>query len=83
MADEVHLTVFHTQLAKPMVMVRPDKSIWLVIQLRWWDLATLLWWWMYPSSKRARVQIQAGDEGLIGIRCHAIRLADDSFESRS
>lgn len=34
-----------------------DDSVWLVVPIRWWDLATLIWWLFCPADRRAKVRL--------------------------
>lgn len=34
-----------------------DDSVWLVVPIRWWDLATLIWWLFCPSDRKATVTL--------------------------
>jgi len=38
-----------------------DDSVLLVVPLRWWDLATLLWWLLCPQDRRATVMLTLAD----------------------
>lgn len=50
-----------------------DDSVWLVVPLRWWDLATLVWWLFCPSDKKAFVKLTLGDGKQV--KCRAVRVA--------
>lgn len=52
---------------------RADDSIWLVVPIRWWDLATLIWWFFCPSDKRAKVRLTLHDGSKVS--CRAMRVA--------
>ena len=39
-------------------LVRKDNSVWIAIAPQWWDLATWLWWWLCPMSKKAWVAMR-------------------------
>jgi hypothetical protein len=56
-----------------MALVGSDDSIWLVVPLRWWDLATLLWWLFVPMDKKAKVMLTLGDKKKV--KCKAVRVA--------
>jgi len=32
-------------------IIRTDDSVWVVVALKWWDLATRLWWWPHSPRK--------------------------------
>lgn len=49
-----------------------DSSVWLAVPLRWWDLATLIWFFA-PSDRKAKVWLVLGDGSMVKI--NAIRVA--------
>lgn len=50
-----------------------DDSVWLVVPVRWWDLATLIWWLLCPADRKARVRLTMHDGAKVGFR--AVRVA--------
>ena len=50
-----------------------DDSVWLVVPLRWWDLATLLWWLFCPSDRKATIKLTL--RGGEKVSCRAVRVA--------
>lgn len=40
-----------------LAFIANDDSVWLVISFKWYDLATLIWWLLTPSTKRARISL--------------------------
>ena len=50
-----------------------DDSVWLVVPIRWWDLATLAWWLLCPSDKKASCKLTLGDGTQV--KCHVVRVA--------
>lgn len=56
-----------------MALIASDDSVWLIAPTRWWDLSTLLWWFLIPSDKRARVRLNLGDERQMSVK--AVRVA--------
>lgn len=34
-----------------------DDSVWLVVSFKWYELATVFWWLLTPSERRARVRL--------------------------
>lgn len=50
-----------------------DDSVWLVVSLRWWDLATLAWWFLCPSDRKANVTLTL--HGGAKVSCRAVRVA--------
>jgi len=53
---QVSIATDVTELS-PVALLAADGSVWITLKLRWWDLATLLWWWLAPAHKRAWVTI--------------------------
>lgn len=45
-----------------------DDSVWLVIPTRWWDLATLLWWFLLPHDRKARATLTLDTGAKISVR---------------
>lgn len=74
------IDVMQVDLRKPCVLIRDDRSVWVVAAIRWWDIATLLWWWLCPSDKKAVICMKLGS-GL-ELRCPAKRLAPKYFTPR-
>jgi len=54
-------------------LVAKDGTVWVAISPAWWDLASWLWWWLCPLSKRAWVTITTSDRTRI--RSRAVRVA--------
>jgi hypothetical protein len=44
--------------ARDLALIGADDSVWLVVQIRWWDLATLVWWWFCPADRKAIVRLR-------------------------
>jgi hypothetical protein len=55
------------------LLAEQDGSFWLVVPRRWWDLATLIWWWFIPFDKKKVVKLTM-DDGT-KMRCRAVRVA--------
>lgn len=51
-----------------------DDSVWLVISFKWYDLATLVWWILTPSTKRATIVLTL--HGGEKIRAKCVRIAN-------
>lgn len=58
---------------KDLALIGADDSIWLVVPLRWWDLATLFWWFLCPKDKKATVRLTLVDGKKVSFR--AVRVA--------
>lgn len=58
-------------------LVADDDSVWVAIQPRWWDLATWIWWWACPTSRRAVVKLVVSDGvgGKTVVRARAMCIA--------
>lgn len=51
-----------------------DDSVWIVTPpLRWWDLASLVWWWLCPSDKKGKVKLTL--HGGQKVSCRIVRVA--------
>lgn len=50
-----------------------NDSVWLIVSLRWYDLASWLWYFLTPADRRAKVKLTLKDEGTVS--CFAIRVA--------
>ena len=45
-----------------------DDSVWVPVPLRWWDLATLLWWVFLPSDRQAKASLTLFDGKKVSVR---------------
>jgi hypothetical protein len=54
-------------------LIAKDGTVWVAICPAWWDLATWLWWWLCPLSKKAWVTIKTNDNRRL--RSRAVRVA--------
>lgn len=54
-------------------IIRKDGTVYVAISPAWWDLATWLWWWLCPVSKKTIVTLKTNDNRLI--RSKAVRVA--------
>ena len=70
----------HLEGLVDMALIGADDSIWLVVPLRWWDLATVLWWLFCPSDRKASVKLTL--YGGETVRCRAVRVAKQHFRIR-
>jgi len=59
--------------ARDLALVANNGAVWLVVPVRWWDLATLVWWVFCPADRRARVKVQLTDGSWVS--CKAVRVA--------
>jgi len=50
-----------------------DDSVWLVVPLKWWSLATLFWWLFVPQDRQARVKLTLNGGEKVSFR--AVRVA--------
>jgi hypothetical protein len=46
---------------KDLALVAADDSVWLVVPVRWWDLATIGWWLLCPADRKACVMLTMVD----------------------
>jgi hypothetical protein len=56
-----------------LAVVFPDDSVWVTVAVRWWDLATQLWWWLSPADKKGWLILTTADGNKV--RSRAIRIA--------
>jgi hypothetical protein len=56
-----------------LALIASDDSVWLVVMMRWWDIATWLWWFLHPADKRARLKLTMKDERIVSVK--AVRVA--------
>lgn len=54
-------------------LIQRDNTVWIAISPAWWDLASWLWWWLCPSSKKAWVTVTTNDGRKL--RSRAVRVA--------
>jgi len=45
-----------------------DETVWITVALRWWDLATLLWWWLCPAHRKAWIVLTTTDKHKVRSR---------------
>ena len=57
-----------------------DDSVWIVVPLHWWDLATLIWYLFCPADRKAKVKLTTEDKTVIS--CTAIRVASKHIRVR-
>lgn len=71
---------------KDLVLIDSRDSVWLVVHIRWFDLATILFWMLLPHDRRARVKlkIQADTEPdvITEVTVNAYRLATKHMRIR-
>jgi hypothetical protein len=58
---------------KDLALIDQTDGIWLVYPLRWWDLATWIWWHVTPSDRRATVTLT--NRAGVKFKCKAVRVA--------
>lgn len=63
----------HMEDTKDLALIGSDESIWIVVPLRWWDLATFIWWYFVPFDKKRKVALTMGDGSKVSFR--AVRVA--------
>jgi hypothetical protein len=42
---------------KDLALIDSQDAVWLVVPFRWWDLATLLFWFFCPADRKARAKL--------------------------
>jgi hypothetical protein len=58
---------------KDLALIGNNDAVWLVVPLRWWDLATLVFWLFLPSDRKAWVTLTMHDGKKARFR--AVRVA--------
>jgi hypothetical protein len=58
---------------KDLALVDSSDSVWLVVPLRWWDLATLAWWLFCPIDRKAVVTLTTAQG--VKVTSRAVRVA--------
>jgi hypothetical protein len=68
---------------KDLALLAADDSVWLVIPIRWYDLATIIWWLLAPADRRANVTLttKAGTETQ-KVKFRAMRVASRHIRVR-
>lgn len=56
-----------------LALISSDDSVWMVINLKWYDIATLLWYFLTPSDKRAKIKLRLFNGAEVW--AYAIRIA--------
>ncbi len=52
--------------------------VWISVRpIRWWDLASLIWWWLTPSDKKSSLTLTLEDGS--SVKVHAVRVASKFF----
>jgi hypothetical protein len=62
--------------ARDLALIDDAGAVWTVVPIhysRWWDFATLLWWFFCPADKRAVVVMRLSDQRKVRVRC--VRIA--------
>jgi hypothetical protein len=66
------------QLAtRDLALIDSKDAVWLVIPIRWWDFATVLFWLFLPGDRRARVKMKVSDASNVvtEVKMFAVRVA--------
>lgn len=64
-----------------MVFIDDNDAVWLAKRVRWWDLATVLWWWLTPSDKKAKIKLTLRNGSTVNV--HTVRVATKHARVRS
>lgn len=68
---------------KDLALIGGDDSVWLVVPIRWWDLATLFFWVFLPSDRKSTVALTIDQEGgSKKVKFKAVRVATRSIRVR-
>ena len=58
---------------EPLALIARDGSVWIAVKVRWWDLATVLWWLLTPADRRAWVTLHTSSGQTL--RTRAVQVA--------
>lgn len=61
------------QGARDLALISADDTVWLAVSLKWWDLAALLFFFLCPADRRARVRLNL--EHGVTVTVWAVRVA--------
>jgi hypothetical protein len=67
---------FEVDGAKDLALIDNADGVWVVVPIhymRWWDLATFIWWFFCPMDKKATIKLRFTDGKQVLVR--AIRVA--------
>jgi hypothetical protein len=56
-----------------LALIEDTGEVWLVLPLRWWDLATLIWWLFVPADRKGTVRMTLSTGRTV--RVTAVRVA--------
>lgn len=73
MGTEVEVLKLPESGTESLSFIAKDGSVWVVFYPEWWDIASLLWWWLTPKDKKAWIQVKRNGEGTI--RARAVRVS--------
>jgi len=34
-------------------LIASDDTVWVAVHVRWWDISTVLFWWLCPADRKA------------------------------
>ena len=69
----LRLVSFNAREQHGTALIAADDSVWVVVAPAWWDLASILWWWLCPIDRKA-FAILATSSGQ-KVRARVIRVA--------
>jgi hypothetical protein len=70
---EVKLISLDARAHHGSALIAADDSVWIIVALPWWDIATRLWWWFCPTDKKGLLTMV--DAGGTRVRVRAVRIA--------
>lgn len=65
---------------KDLALISQDDAVWIVVPLRWWDFATLIWWFFAPWDRKAMVTLTIAKGTKVTMR--AVRVASRHVKVR-
>jgi hypothetical protein len=77
----VNIVKFDASQHHGTALIARDDSVWVAVCLRWWDIASILFWWLAPSDRKAWATLTNvhGEK----VRARVIRIARNHVHIRN
>jgi hypothetical protein len=75
-APEPSIEIVDTQTygaVDALALIDGQGRVWRTFVRPWWDIASWLWWWLFPGDKKL---VQVRQEGGKRTRIRAVKIAD-------
>lgn len=53
-------------------LIAGDDTVWVAVHARWWDIATLLFWWLAPTDRKAWATLTTAQGEKVRARVYRI-----------